>query len=226
MLQLKVVWFPVKKIFITGFIILLPQVVALSAWALPTCDFIQVQCLPSIKEMQLKVHPQDCTKAWWYTADQLAIYEQDHIYRPYEHNKAYEEKGDSYNNHPEKPRHFICNMGKNTIELELGATRPDPEDNDCQSSYGYLPYTKWKLNGQEVSEKLYFNNYGYCLKGAPKGVNHIYQTVVKPDSDKQLQLVVQDGFEHKIYVTYMHFGTLERPILLKAFQAPKPIESP
>ena len=204
-----------KKYIVTTACLVFSQVFALSAWALPTCDFIQVECLPSVKQMQLKVYPQDCTKAWWYTSDELARYEADNIYRPYEHHKAYERSGrksGDYTEHPQKPRNFICNMGENTIQLELGVTSPDKSSYDCQSKYGYLAYMKFDYNGKAVSDKLYFNNYGFCLKGATKGIKHLYQVLARPDGKDTLEMFFQDGFIHDISGSGWLRGTTDKSI--------------
>ena len=204
-----------KKYTVTTACLVFSQVFALSAWALPTCDFIQVECLPSVKQVQLKVHPQDCTKAWWYTSDELARYEADNIYRPYEHHKAYERSGrksGDYTEHPQKPRNFICNMGENTIQLELGVTRPDPKDYDCQSSYGYLPYMKWMLNGEKVSEKLYFNNVSNCLEGKPFGTRAVRHLVAEAYDSEALVLDIIAGWRPSLIKAGYLIGSSKKPI--------------
>ena len=182
------------------------------AFAAASCEFIQVQCLPSIQQMQLKRHYTTCIESRWYSADELARYEADNIYRPYEHHKDYERETMSYANQPEQPRNFICNMGENTIELELGITHPRKSSRDCQSSYGYLAYMKLKLNGAEVSEKIYFDNLSNCLEGLPDGKKVLYEVIVRAKDNATLQLNFLDGFLHKIYGTQEHIGTAKDPI--------------
>lgn len=205
-----------NKTLLTAMLILIPQLAAAGT----QCDLIQVQCLPSVGELQLKVHSKECTDVLWYTSDELAIYEQDNIYRPYEHNKAYEGEGRSYEGHPEQPRNFICNMGENTIELELGVTDMDmyKSSYDCLNSHMYLAYMKFGYNGKAVSDKLYFDNYGFCLPGNVKGVKHIYRVLVRPEDKNTMELFFQDGFMHHIFGNVWLKGSANKPITNETIQ--------